>query len=362
MSNTVLSGQVTPDWEAFLDCIVGKGTPRRVHHIELFLDREVQEAVCQEFGLLVGLDPDDPYWPLKRQVRLQRFLGYDYVLCGVDAIVMPFSHLETADTADLAREGGRNYIDEHKGPITNWAEFEAYPWPDPATFTTRALEWYERNLPDDMCVIGGLTSHYLEWLTWAMGYETLCFALFDNRDLVQAIVDRISEITRVVVPKLLEFERVKFIWGSDDMGYRSGTLISPDDMRAFVLPGHREAAAMTHEAGRLYLLHSCGNLAAIMPDLLDDVRIDAKHSYEDTIESVIEVKHTYGQKIALLGGIDVDFLCRSDEQAVRARVRKTLAACLPGGRYCLGTGNSVANYIPVANYLAMLDEGRRYRI
>ena len=32
----------------------------------------------------------------------------------------------------------------------------------------------------------------------------------------------------------------------------------------------------------------------------------------------------------------------------------------PGGGYCLGTGNSVANYIPLANYLAMLDEGRRY--
>jgi uroporphyrinogen decarboxylase len=31
-----------------------------------------------------------------------------------------------------------------------------------------------------------------------------------------------------------------------------------------------------------------------------------------------------------------------------------------GTGYCLGTGNSVANYIPVQNYLAMLDEGRRW--
>jgi uroporphyrinogen decarboxylase len=45
---------------------------------------------------------------------------------------------------------------------------------------------------------------------------------------------------------------------------------------------------------------------------------------------------------------------------VRKRVRDTLDACMPGGGYCLGTGNSVANYIPVENYLAMLDEGRRY--
>lgn len=30
---------------------------------------------------------------------------------------------------------------------------------------------------------------------------------------------------------------------------------------------------------------------------------------------------------------------------------------MPGGRYALGSGNSVANYVPVQNYLAMLDEG-----
>jgi uroporphyrinogen decarboxylase len=57
----------------------------------------------------------------------------------------------------------------------------------------------------------------------------------------------------------------------------------------------------------------------------------------------------------------VAFLCRADVRAVRRRVRETLRACMPGGGYVLGTGNSVANYIPVPNYLAMLDEGRRYR-
>ena len=51
-------------------------------------------------------------------------------------------------------------------------------------------------------------------------------------------------------------------------------------------PGHRRIAAMAHEAGRPYLLHSCGNLADIRSDLVEDVAIDAKHSFEDTIESV----------------------------------------------------------------------------
>jgi uroporphyrinogen decarboxylase len=335
--------------------------PRRVHHIELFLDAEVQEAVCQRYGLLDGLNPSDPYFDLKRQIAIQRHLGYDYVRCGLEGLEMPLHRVIAADTAELERAGGRQYIDEHGGPITNWEEFEAYPWPDPHQATTRALEWYETHLPDDMCVIGsGGFAHFAEYLNWLMGYETLCYALFDQRDLVKAIADRLTEMYRVVVQRMLEFDRVKIIWGSDDMGFKTGTLISPKDLREYVLPGHRLMAQLSHEAGRPYLLHSCGNLATIMTDLIEDVKIDAKHSFEDTIENVMDVKETYGQRIALLGGIDVDFLCRADEAAVRQRVRDTLDACLPGGGYVLGTGNSVANYIPLGNYLAMLDEGRRY--
>ena len=157
---------------------------------------------------------------------------------------------------------------------------------------------------------------------------------------------------------LRQFDRVETMWGSDDMGFRSGTLISPADMREFVLPGHKEAAEGVHNAGRLYHLHSCGNLDAIMPDLIDDVKIDAKHSFEDAISSVIEQKKRYGDRIALIGGVDVDLIARSTTERVRERTREILEACMPGGGYFLGTGNSVANYIPVGNYLAMLDEGR----
>ncbi len=143
------------------------------------------------------------------------------------------------------------------------------------------------------------------------------------------------------------------------MGFRTGTLISPEDLRELVLPGHREMARLAHGAGRPYLLHCCGQVEAIMEDLIEDVRIDAKHSFEDTIMDVVTFHRRYGGRVAALGGIDVDFLCRSDEAAVRRRVREVLGACHAKGGYCLGTGNSVTNYIPVDNYLAMLDEGRR---
>jgi uroporphyrinogen decarboxylase len=42
------------------------------------------------------------------------------------------------------------------------------------------------------------------------------------------------------------------------------------------------------------------------------------------------------------------------------RTRQILEACALGGGYVLGTSNSVANYIPLRNYLAMVDEGQRW--
>jgi len=177
---------------------------------------------------------------------------------------------------------------------------------------------------------------------------------------VRALADRLADFYRACLARVLEFDRVRAVFASDDMGFKTGLLISPADLREFVLPGHRALAEMTHAAGRPYLLHSCGNLRTIVADLLDNVRIDARHSFEDTIEDVRDAKRAYGHRVALLGGLDVDFLCRGDEAAVRRRVRETLDVCQPGGGYCLGTGNSVANYIPLDNYLAMVDEGRLY--
>ena len=353
---------VSPDWEGLMRSIVRDGVPERVHFIELFLDPEVRDTVCDRYGLAAPLAKDDPYYALRKEIAVQSFLGYDYVRCSVEGLEFPVHYATTDDTAgDMAHAAGRNFIDEHKGPITTWEEFEHYPWPDVNDGSTRALEFYEKHLPDNMCVVGsGGFAHFAEYLTWLIGYETLCVSLCTNRDLVEAIARRIETFFTAFLERLLAFDRVKIIWGSDDMGYRGGTLISPEDTREFMLRGHTIMAEMSHAAGRPYILHSCGNLEAVMDDLIDVVKIDGKHSFEDTIEDVRVIKNTYGRKIALLGGIDVDFLCRADEQQVRDRVRDTLDKCMPGGGYCLGTGNSVANYIPLENYLAMLDEGRKY--
>jgi uroporphyrinogen decarboxylase len=98
-----------------------------------------------------------------------------------------------------------------------------------------------------------------------------------------------------------------------------------------------------------------------MDDFIDNVGIDAKHSFEDKIVPVEEAYRRWGDRVAILGGVDMDVLGRGSEEQVRARTRQILEVCgVKGAGYCLGTGNSVANFIPLQNYLAMLDEGRRW--
>ena len=86
---------------------------------------------------------------------------------------------------------------------------------------------------------------------------------------------------------------------------------------------------------------------------------DARHSFEDAIEPVWEARQRYGDRISVLGGFDMDKICRMSEEEVRAHTRFLIEHCAPGGGWALGTGNSVADYVPVNNLLAMLEEGHR---
>ncbi|MHB0876998.1 MAG: uroporphyrinogen decarboxylase family protein [Anaerolineae bacterium] len=351
---------VRPDIDGLLRNLRREGTPERVYYMELFLDEEIKQEICARYHLLDDLDPADPHLWWRREITLQRFLGYDTLWTGIGGFDFPRGNLAASvDTAALARSSGRSWADETHGVITSWADFERYPWPDERQYDLSNLEWLERNLPPDMGVAGSCHSVF-EQVTWLMSYEGLCYGLYDQPDLVDAMFERIGGLHLRAAQILAQFDRVRLLFGGDDMGFKTSTMVPARVLIEKSFPWHARMAALAHERGKLYLLHACGNLEEVMPALIDDVRIDGRHSFEDAIEPVTVAKKRWGDRIALLGGIDMDFLCRSSPDQVRRRTRETLDVCLPGGGYCLGSGNTVANYIPLDNYLAMLDEGRRY--
>ncbi len=364
MSVKGFSRQVQPDVSELLDVLFRHRLPARVHHIELFLDAEIKEAVVQRFGLCPDLDRSDPLFETKRDFALHSFLGYDVFRVGVARkTVFPTATISAADTTNQAGQerSARDWQEEHAGPIQGWKDFESYHWPRVSDINFSPLEWLEHNLPTSMGCYE-LTAHIFEILSFLLGYETLCYAVVDQPDLVDAILEKAGSFYVDFTTALVDFACVAVVWGSDDLGFRSGTMMSPAFLREKILPWHKRCAEIAHAKGKPYLLHSCGNLDEIMEDLISDVGIDGKHSFEDAILPVTQAKQRYGGRVALLGGIDMDFLCRSDEASIRNRVRETLQTCTRGGGYCLGTGNTVANYVPLDNYLSMIDEGRRFAV
>ena len=89
---------------------------------------------------------------------------------------------------------------------------------------------------------------------------------------------------------------------------------------------------------------------------IDFLFIDGKHSYENNIIPVQDFQVKYGNRIAVLGGIDINILGASSPAEVRSQTRFLVETCGSRGRYAIGSGNSIPSYIPPENYLAMVGE------
>ena len=193
-----------------------------------------------------------------------------------------------------------------------------------------------------------------------IGFAPLCMMLYENRDLVKAVTEKVGTFFVKFTEVMCQFSRCGAISVADDMGYKSTTLISPDDIREIFIPWQKRVIDTAHSCGKLGFFHVCGQVETIMDDLIDTVGIDAKHSTQDIIEPITVSKQRWGSRVALLGGVDVDFITRAQPNEVRSYVRNILDVCVSGGGFALGVGNWVADSIPFENYLAMLEEAKIY--
>jgi uroporphyrinogen decarboxylase len=350
-----------PDYTRLLKSLRRQGEPHYVPFLELFADFEMTASILGESVIPKAAQISDRKAleaGILQRIRFWHGLGYDAFWQGA-LLLLPGTHpLETADTAQLSR-GMRTWVSERAGAITCWQDFERYPWPCASDADLHSLEFAARHLPEGMAMIGQI-SGILEPVTWLMGYETLALALYDQPALVDAMFAKVREIYVPLARALVQMEGVAALWMGDDMGFKTGTLVSPAHLRKYVFPVQKEIASIAHAASMPFLLHSCGNLEAVMEPLIEEVRIDAKHSFEDAIQPVEAFVEHYGDRVAAIGGVDMDLLARGSEEAVRARTRQILEACAASRGFVLGSGNSIANYIPPENFLAMLDEGWRY--
>ena len=326
-----------------------RAPPRRVHFFEHGIADNVKAAVVQRYDLRppATAAPSAPEFAWAQEIAVQRFLGQE-----VFRVWLPGAEYKVAGSR------GITWGEEHTGPIQSWEDLERYPWPDPRTVAYAELAWYERHLPPEMGVLHVVK--VWEVVRELIGFEAFCLLLQEDMRLIEEVTRRVGEFHLALTRSLCDFGRVFAIYAADDFAFKTGTFFAPDLIVRLFLGWHERMARWAHEHGKLFLFHCCGKADALMDHLIDRVGIDAKHSFEDTIVPVTEAKRRWGHRVALLGGLDVDFVARSGEAAIRERVRQTLEICQPGGGYCLGLGNWVTSYIPVDNYLVILDEGRKF--
>jgi uroporphyrinogen decarboxylase len=322
-----------PDINALLALLRGED-PGRPVQFEFWLNDRLERRLAQDHAA------SDP---ITRRVIAYARAGYDVVPMVLSNFAFPRRLQQT----------GATISQNAYAIITGRASFESYPWPDPDLADERTLAQAIAALPQGMGLAAVAPDGVLENVTELVGFERLCAMTIDDPDLVDEIFAAVGSRILRYYQRMLRCPQVRIVIGNDDWGHKGGTMLSPRMMRRWVMPWHERIVAAAHAAGRPAILHSCGRIAALMDEVIDGLHYDGKHSQEDVIEPVEEAIGRWGSRITIMGGIDVDFLCRAGPEAVRSRAAALLDRT-GGRRYALGSGNSVPSYVPDEAWAAMV--------
>ena len=371
--------KIQPNFEELVEVIKGKKSIERALYAELLIDEEIQKEILEnvfndkyfpppitQWGDdMVGVeDYSEKMKAYKRyyEKTISFYYRMGYSLIPDLTFVSNFESLntitqKTEDTATLSK-GNRHWANEGAGMIKSWDNYENFPWKVADNLIEEyleILEFVEKILPDGM-KIGVVATLFEEPLEWIFGYENFFLMLTDKPDLVLEVFNRVGSIMAKFYESVISHKTVGCIFHADDLGYKTGTMISINDLNNLVFPWFKEYVNIAHKYNKPFFIHSCGKKDEIMDILIDDIGIDAIHSFEDVSYPVTRYKKEWGKRVGIIGGVDVDKLVRYSEQDLRGYVKSILDCCIPGGRYIFGSGNSVPNYVPVKNYLIMLDE------
>ncbi len=340
-----------PDFSRFLKVLKREGGRDYVPFLEMVFEVEYLES-------LTGMTPPCKLNMMPTSPSFEASFGYYLRACAA----MGFDH----GTINLcgfrgfpAKRHGGAFMQMGDGTVTSWEDFESYEWPSIDMIDLAAMERTAKLAPEGMGVLTGGNAPFQTAMD-LMGLENLSVLLYEDPDLVKAVVDKVGSTMAAVSDLVCAQPYIDGFFHTGDMGHKTGTFISPDQLREYFLPWHKRVVDAAHKHGKVCLLHSCGNLHAIMPDIID-CGYDGKHSFEDVIRpGILDLHQELGDQIALIGGIDVDFLTRSSEDAIRQRVRDYIDAMAPGGGHILGSGNSIPDWCPKEKWWALLDEGLKY--
>ncbi len=189
----------------------------------------------------------------------------------------------------------------------------------------------------------------------SMGMEGFSLALYDDRALVEEILDRYCDWAAVVAERVCQLGFDVYV-STDDMAFKTATFFSPRLFREMVLPRYRRVA---ERITLPWVLHSDGNILPFLPDLLD-LGIAGLNPIEKGAMDIQAVKRAYGDRLCLLGNVDLNLLGLGSPAEVEAEVQDLIREIGPGGGYVVTSGNSLAAYVKPENVRAMVAAVRRF--
>ena len=250
----------------------------------------------------------------------------------------------------------RGCVAEHALPAPS---LEGYTFPDPlrpGRFDQVRVA-VEQN--GDRFVLG-VAGDLFERANFMRGLDLLLMDFLLEPAFAHALLDGICEYALRTLDRMAEFD-VDGIFISDDYGLQHSLMMRPATWRELVGPRLARLIAGAKRHGLPTVLHSCGCVVEIIPDLID-MGLDVLHPIQPEAMDVWELKREFGRDLCFFGGIGTQELLRNaTPQVVRQGVERAKTVLGQGGGYIVGPGITIQKDCPIENVLALIDAANQPR-
>jgi uroporphyrinogen decarboxylase len=156
-----------------------------------------------------------------------------------------------------------------------------------------------------------------------------------------------------------QHEDVDVLWYSDDIAFTNGLLMSPEVLDEYFFPWLKKIGDLAKQYNKPLIYHTDGILYDVF-DRIIECGVDAIHPIEPKAMQIADVKEKYGNRLCLIGHVDVDILSRGTVEEVRNKVKENIETAAYNGGYCIGSGNSIPEYVIMENYFALLESSKEF--
>ncbi len=195
------------------------------------------------------------------------------------------------------------------------------------------------------------------WHTWYLrGFEQTMMDLIAEEDFYTELLDNMTRLTIDVFEACADIQADAIMIG-DDWGGQRGVLMGPDRWRKFFKPRYARIFDAIHRQGKIAILHCCGSVAEIMPDIVD-IGLDVLESVQPEAAGMnpYELKRRWGDKITFWGGLgSQSTIPFGTSEEVRREIDKLRREMSKGGGYILAPAKPIRPETPLDNAVAVYE-------